>query len=111
MADAMMFPDTVEEFMESYKMVDDDHVYSNGIEYVPIFRMEQWFEHEKTKNNGWISVNERLPEKDGAYLVVIKFPIGGHIHLVWDFVDGEWYKNLNVAYWMPLPEFPEEVKK
>ena len=45
MADMMMFPDTVEEFMEQYKMVDKEQIYSNGIEYVPIFRMKQWFEH------------------------------------------------------------------
>lgn len=47
MADLMTFPDTVEEFMNSYKMVDREQIYSNGVEYVPIFRMEQWFEHEK----------------------------------------------------------------
>ena len=41
----MTFPDSVDEFMESYKMVDTEHIYSNGTEYVPIFRMRQWFEH------------------------------------------------------------------
>ena len=41
--------DTVEEFMEQYKMTDTKQVYSNGIEYVPIFRMKQWFEHEKAQ--------------------------------------------------------------
>ena len=45
MADIMTFPDTVEEFMEQYKIVDTDQVYTNGMEFVPIFRMEQWFEH------------------------------------------------------------------
>lgn len=45
MADMMTFPDTVEEFMEQYKIVDTDQVYTNGVEMVPIFRMEQWFEH------------------------------------------------------------------
>ena len=49
MSDCMHFPDTVEEFMEQYKMTDAKQVYSNGTEYVPIFRMEQWFEHEKTQ--------------------------------------------------------------
>ena len=49
MADMMAFPDTVEEFMEQYKMVDKEQIYSNGIEYVPIFRMRQWFEHLKNK--------------------------------------------------------------
>ena len=45
MCECMTFPDTVEEFMEAYKVVDTDHVYSNGTEFVPIFRMKQWFEH------------------------------------------------------------------
>ena len=45
MSDCMTFPDTVEEFMEQYKMIDAEHIYSNGTEYVPIFRMKQWFEH------------------------------------------------------------------
>lgn len=44
----MMFPDTVEEFMDEYKIVDREKVYTNGIELVPIFRMKQWFEHERT---------------------------------------------------------------
>ena len=46
----MTFPDTVEEFMEQYKMTDTEHIYSNGIEYVPIFRMKQWFDNVKCRN-------------------------------------------------------------
>lgn len=46
MSDCMTFPDTVEEFMEQYKIVDTDGIYmSKGAELVPIFRMRQWFEH------------------------------------------------------------------
>ena len=45
MGDIMTFPATVEEFMEQYKMTDTEHVYSNGTEYIPIYRMKQWFEH------------------------------------------------------------------
>lgn len=44
--DIMTFPDTVEEFMEQYKMVDREQIYSNGCEYVPIYRMKQWFAHK-----------------------------------------------------------------
>lgn len=47
MANEMMdFPETVEEFMEQYKIVDSKEIYSNGMEMVPIFRMKQWFEHQ-----------------------------------------------------------------
>lgn len=46
MADMMTFPDTVEEFMEQYKITDTEHIYTNGTELVPIFRMKQWFDHK-----------------------------------------------------------------
>lgn len=46
-SDMMTFPATVEEFMEQYKIIDSDHVYTNGTELVPIFRMKQWFEHSE----------------------------------------------------------------
>ena len=45
MGEMMTFPASVEEFMEQYKMTDTEHVYSNGTEYVPIYRMKQWFGH------------------------------------------------------------------
>lgn len=45
MADLMTFPNTVEEFMDKYKIVDTYCVYTNGVEMVPIFRMQQWFDH------------------------------------------------------------------
>ena len=45
MGDMMAFPASVEEFMEQYKMTDTEHVYSNGTEYAPIYRIKQWFEH------------------------------------------------------------------
>ena len=48
MSDCMTFPNTVEEFMEQYKIVDSKQVYTNGAELVPIFRMKQWFEHLQT---------------------------------------------------------------
>lgn len=47
MNDCMEFPDTVEEYMEQYKIVDTEEVYTNGIALVPVFRMKQWFAHEK----------------------------------------------------------------
>ena len=49
MCDLMTFPDTVEEFMEEYKIIDTEQVYTNGAELVPIFRMKQWFEHLPTE--------------------------------------------------------------
>ena len=53
MADTMSFPQTIEEFMEQYKVVDTEQVYSNGVEFVPIFRVKQWLEHSE-KHGRWI---------------------------------------------------------
>ena len=50
MGDMMTFPASVEEFMEQHKMTDTEHVYSNGTEYVPIYRMKQWFEHRRNQH-------------------------------------------------------------
>ena len=45
MADLMTFPNTVEEFMDRYKITDTEQIYTNGVGLVPIFRMRQWFAH------------------------------------------------------------------
>ena len=58
MGDMMTFPASVEEFMEQYKMADTEHVYSNGTEYVPIYRMKQWFEHCRNQQRPTIDAVE-----------------------------------------------------
>ena len=45
MGEQMTFPNTFKEFAELYKTVDTKEVYSNGIEFLPIFRVEQWLEY------------------------------------------------------------------
>ena len=41
----MSFPDTFEEFAEQYGFTDKKEYYSNGIEFIPVFRVKQWLEH------------------------------------------------------------------
>lgn len=100
MADAMMFPDTVEEFMEQYKMVDTDKVYSNGAEYVPIFRMEQWFDHVKhtqtheirTETHGVCS--DELISRNAALALVVKAIHGTDNKDIKDYLFGGLRKEL-----------------
>ena len=63
----------------------------------------------------WISVKERLPEKNGRYLVCDK---NGEVYSAEyekNRPDSEWtddyegYLDMEVTHWMPLPERPEEV--
>lgn len=56
----MTFPETVEEFMDQYKIVDREQIYTNGAELVPVFRMMQWVEH----------CREKLQEAENLRLVV-----------------------------------------
>lgn len=46
MADAMMFPDTFEEFVKWFGFVDSGEHYTNGSELIQVFRVKQWLEHE-----------------------------------------------------------------
>ena len=67
----------------------------------------------------WISVTERLPEKDGEYLVRLgdksifnaeyesKFGSFGYwLSIMWD-EDADWFPYVGVTHWMPLPEPPK----
>ena len=123
MSDMMQFPETVEEFMEQYKMVDRKEVYSNGTEYVPIFRMKQWFEHETAKRKlpKWIPVSEKLPWTDTDVLVTVLDDSGdtpwSYTSIGWLTPKGEyWVVDNEMCYgvvaWMPLPSpYRTEMKK
>ena len=48
----MDFPSTFDEFAKDYGFKDEDEVYTNGSELIPVFRVKQWLEHiSTTKNN------------------------------------------------------------
>ena len=104
----MMFPNTVREFMEQFKMVDTEQIYSNGIEYVPIFRMEQWFAHQADTSR-WIPVTDGLPEIGDRALVTI--PSIGETFVTIGTYAGEYRWHISdygffcekVIAWSPLP--------
>lgn len=121
MADMMTFPDTVEEFMEQYKITDTEQIYTNGTELVPIFRMRQWFDHKPEPP--WIPGEKEMPkEKDAGVLQKIGIQNKSDIVFVtidtekgrmvttactW---DGMWkwdgmmaFPKWTVTAWMPFP--------
>lgn len=64
-------------------------------------------------NPGWISVKDRLPEKEGFYLVVTKY---GTVYRELYFLGGDppepsfgWdgVSNGKYTHWMPLPQPPK----
>lgn len=54
MTEAMEFPKTLDEFMEQYKIIDAEQVYTNGTELVPIFRIKQWEDAHQPRKGKWI---------------------------------------------------------
>lgn len=57
MADKMKFTKTMKEFIDSYSFKDEEQIYTNGAELIPVFRVEQALEHyEKEIRNKAINV-------------------------------------------------------
>ena len=77
MSDCMTFPDTVNEFMDQYKIVDTDGIYmSKGSELVPIFRMKQWFERQLSPqpdltDEEWRLIKQLRSYHNGSYAQVL----------------------------------------
>lgn len=94
MCDMMLFPDTVEEFMEQYKIVDTEQVYTNGAELVPIFRMKQWFDHIEEVNK----TNDDTISRQAAIDALVK-----QTNLTWEHLKII-YPMLNVFEKLPSAE-------
>lgn len=89
---------------DSSSIIGEKNVWGKAIEIV---------KQEAGKyNNGWISVKETLPEKEGSYLVIGKS--GGAFVTRW-YKPSEFHPNGHfggncsdyIRYWMPRPEQPQ----
>ena len=68
----------------------------------------------------WISVKDRLPDKDGSYLILNKrkYIFDAEYESIYksfgcwhEFIDGagnEWIAYKEITHWMPLPQPPKE---
>jgi hypothetical protein len=45
MADTMNYPKTMKEFIDEFSFKDSEEIYTNGVELVPVVRVEHAFEH------------------------------------------------------------------
>lgn len=123
MGETMDFPKTPLEFIEKYRIIDNEEVYTNGSVLVPMLRVRQMIEHYFPR---WIPVTERLPEEPaetvdehgmryftpmGRYLAVVKKTNAvcqlGYTYSNKTFWYGNSLNKVEITHWMPLPEPPE----
>lgn len=93
-------------------LIDADALYENA----DLNLETRWQMMDAIKNaptiNYWISVKDKLPELSGFYLV-FRLNDGMYVEYfaqhtsTWFMEDAD--EDHAVAYWMPLPEAPEEV--
>lgn len=67
----------------------------------------------------WINVKDKLPDKTGEYLVIIKRHVGNEDEFLdrriayyfsnWEETESKWkwQNNINPLYWMELPVIPK----
>ena len=60
MSDCMAFPETFDEFVESFGFVDSKEYYTNGSELIQVFRVKQWLEHESNRQHNVKLTDEQL---------------------------------------------------
>lgn len=106
------------ELLES--TVSKEEVAAYGEVYVSTRRIADHLIANGVTIHKWIPVSERLPDKDGEYLVRLnnksiinlkyerKFGSFGYwLSIILD-EDAEWFTHYGVTHWMPLPEPPKE---
>lgn len=72
--------------------------------------MRKYKNEETITQNGWISVKDRLPEKQPSFCLVFNIQIR-EIHETLFSDDEFWYfgEIVKASHWMPLPEPPEGI--
>ena len=103
---------------ECYKDCGDCEAYNKEKHHCPKFCkvITETVREIEENHNGWISVKERLPEKEGSYLVIGKS--GGAVVTRW-YEPSKFYPNGHfggncsnyIRYWMPRPEPPQTYQQ
>ena len=118
----------IEEMAENIKSVEHKSYQAGGT----FLRERVGFTHSQViaehlynagyrKQSEWISVEERLPEEGGTYLVVLKEKHecekewNYHVDVAsftfeWDCIFHDWDEGqgIEITHWMPLPEPPKK---
>ena len=58
MFNTLTFPETMEEFIEQYKVVKGENLYCDGVEFIPVFRMKEWVKRLQPRKGEWMYCRE-----------------------------------------------------
>lgn len=88
------------------KKMQEEYIEDEGYERHPL---PEWYALDKAieliEQTRWIPVSERLPEKEGLYLVSVKNEHDRrYSKTCWFHGDDNWFARQDVIAWMPLPE-------
>ena len=72
--------------------------------------VEKILNYVPSAESEWIPVTERLPMKNGSYLVWMPFTLEGHHITVAEWCDSYWNIKTLITAWMPLPEPYKEAE-
>lgn len=67
----MSFPNTWEEFVEQYQIIDSQHEYTNGAELIPVFRVKQWLDHHDDQYREELQYWQRLSSQYERALLLL----------------------------------------
>lgn len=87
--------------------------YNKGVKYGRYLALQEYLERKESAQPKWISVEERLPDKDGTYIILVPMSNGPFVDADQYTIGNGWYEwgnDSGITHWMPLPEPPREVK-
>ena len=70
-------------------------------------KVMNWIEQAPTVN-GWVSVNDRMPDKIDCYLVALKNHGGIDLDVYHPDINAFNHHRQYVEYWMQIPNLPKE---
>lgn len=103
--------------IESLGIEDEDIVFRGMLEDAPTVDLPDALRAAGWKEDGWVSVKDRLPDESGPYLVKLENVFVTHLAMnvhYWNAKDGYWRGSeahsriIGISHWMSLPEPPKE---
>lgn len=98
------------------KTLTDEEIKKEVVTYMPycvdddmalkMYEIAKWVRNEIEKRNRWIPCSERLPEKEGRYLICFnnKAIVSSHYSVLRARFDDEFTTVLEITAWKELPE-------